>query len=394
MIRLLQSYLRVWAKFYLKRTRPEIIAITGSISKTSTKEAIFEVLKVKFGSKIQKSEGNLNNETGVPLAVLGFTRSPKNIINWLWIILVAPLKSILRKKMAVLVLEFAADKPGDIKYLLTIAKPHIALITSIGQAHLAAFGTVEKIAQEKLSLFNDLKNEDWAIVNSDDEFLKNYTSHEPQMMTYAINNSADIKASNIETRIEDFKPRTDFEIRLANEAFEAETETLGLTWNVYSSLAAVACAKIYKMTDEEIVQGLANICPHEHRMNVYEGKNSSIIIDDSYNANPVSMGAALEVLQTLPKSESGQKIACLGDMLEIGPVTDEAHQSIGQRAKQIADVVIAVGNDAQKYEAHKYFMSAEEAGQYLLGIVRVNDIILIKASRAIGLDKVAEKLKK
>src|SRR3990167_9866980 len=112
MSKLLQYFLRFWAKIYLKRTKPEVIAITGSVGKTSTKEAIFEVLKVKFDGNIRKSEGNLNNETGVPLAILGYKKSPSIFFQWLPIVITCPFKSIFSKKNKVLVLEIAADKPG------------------------------------------------------------------------------------------------------------------------------------------------------------------------------------------------------------------------------------------------------------------------------------------
>src|SRR3989344_4600353 len=123
----LQFYLRFWAKWYLRRVRPQIIAITGSVGKTSTKNAIFEVLRVKYGGQVRKSEGNLNNETGVPLAILGITKSPSNPLGWLPVLVSCKLKSLFGKKVQILVLEMAADKPDDIKYLTSFVKPNIAV---------------------------------------------------------------------------------------------------------------------------------------------------------------------------------------------------------------------------------------------------------------------------
>ena len=149
MSKTLQSYLRFWAKIYLKRAQPKIIAVTGSVGKTSTKEAIFAVLKIKFGPNIGKSAGNLNNETGVPLAILGYQKSPANPWQWLAILLSSPWKSFFKKKYQLLILELAADKPGDIEYLTSFIKADIACLTSIGPAHLSAFGSLDKIFQEK-----------------------------------------------------------------------------------------------------------------------------------------------------------------------------------------------------------------------------------------------------
>src|SRR3990167_5834916 len=179
MSKILQSYLRFFAKIYLKRATPKIVAVTGSVGKTSTKEAIFEVLKIKFAKKVRKSEGNLNNETGVPLAILGFQKSPANFFQWLPIIISAKIKALFGPKVELLVLEIAADKPGDIGYLTSFVKPKIAVITSIGPAHLEAFGTIEEIVKEKSSLLLAVGENGTAIFNIDDSNLKEIVEKYP-----------------------------------------------------------------------------------------------------------------------------------------------------------------------------------------------------------------------
>lgn len=394
MSKLLQKYLRFWAKYYLKRTKPKIVAITGSIGKTSTKEAIFEVLKIKYGNDVRKSEGNLNNETGVPLAILGYKKSPRRFYEWFPIILGAKIRALFGKKYTILVLEMAADKPGDIKYLTEFARPDVACVTSIAQAHMQAFGSIEKIAEEKIELIKALNCEGTAIINEDDAHLKKYLFKDAEMLSYAINAKANFEAKNIITEIDEFKSKTIFQVVTEDEKFKAMTPTLGRVWNVYSALAAVACGKIFDMPSSDIIKGLENVKTEKHRMEVLKGKNGTLIIDDSYNANPLSMRAALDVLNFLPQPKSGgRKIVCLGDMLEIGKISRDAHKIIGEYARRIADEVIAVGTEAVYYEASKCFQNANEAGDYLLGNIRENDIILIKASRAIGLDKVVEMLR-
>ncbi|MCL5407088.1 MAG: Mur ligase family protein [Patescibacteria group bacterium] len=395
MSKILQKYLRFWVKFYLKRSKPKIVAITGSISKTSTKEAIFEVLKIKFGTDIRKSHGNLNNETGVPLSILGYKKSPNRFWQWLTIIVGVKFRAIFGRKFKVLVLEFAADKPGDIQYLTSFVQPDIACLTSIAPAHMAAFGSIEKITKEKTDLIRALPCGGWAILNLDDENLRKLSFTDcSEILTYAIEEEADIMAKNIITEIDDFKPRTLFQISSENYKFRATVPTLGRVWNVYSALAAVAVASIFEMSPSDIAKGLENIRSEVHRMSVLKGKNNILLIDDSYNANPLSMKAALDVLNFLPSpKENGRKIAVLGDMLEIGQISAKAHELIGQYANEIADEVISVGTESQKYNSKVHFENAQAASDYLLANIQRNDIILIKASRAIGLDKVVERLK-
>ena len=396
MSKILQSYLRFFAKIYLKRATPKIVAVTGSVGKTSTKEAIFEVLKIKFGKNVRKSEGNLNNETGVPLAILGFRKSPEKFWQWLGIILTAKLRALFGKKYQILVLEMAADKPGDIKYLVSFARPDIAVLTSIGPAHLEAFGSIEKIVLEKTSLLQALKAPGFAVLNLDDEKIKAISGNgQWQQKTYALQSEADVEARNITTEIEDFRALTNFQVVINSKTkFRVSTPTLGRSANVSSALAAVAVAEILGLDQEAMVKGLANFRTGKRRMEVVEGRNKSIILDDSYNANPLSMRTALDTLKTLPRPPANaRKIAVLGDMLEIGKISEEAHRLIGEYAREIADEVFSVGDLAKGYQAKKHFNHSEEAGEYLLSKILPGDIILIKASRAIGLEKIVDLLR-
>ena len=392
----MQSYLRFFAKIYLKRAKPKIVAVTGSVGKTSTKEAIFEVLKIKFGKNVRKSEGNLNNETGVPLAILGFRKSPEKFWQWLGIILTAKLRALFGKKYQILVLEMAADKPGDIKYLVSFARPDIAVLTSIGPAHLEAFGSIEKIVLEKTCLLQALKAPGFAVLNLDDEKIKAISGNgQWQQKTYALQSEADVEARNITTEIEDFRALTNFQVVINSKTkFRVSTPTLGRSANVSSALAAVAVAEILGLDQEAMVKGLANFRTGKRRMEVVEGRNKSIILDDSYNANPLSMRTALDTLKTLPRPPANaRKIAVLGDMLEIGKISEEAHRLIGEYAREIADEVFSVGDLAKGYQAKKHFNHSEEAGEYLLSKILPGDIILIKASRAIGLEKIVDLLR-
>ena len=394
MKKFLFAYLRFWAKKYLNRVKPQIIAVTGSVGKTSTKNAIFEVLRVKYGGQVRKSEGNLNNETGVPLAILGITKSPSNPLGWLPVLVSCKLKSLFGKKVQILILELAADKPDDIKYLTTFIKPNIAVLTSIGPAHMAAFGNIEKIIAEKTQLLKALPKNGWAVLNIDDENINKISlSDEYEEKTFGISKKADVIAQNIVTGIENYRPETTFQIVAGKNKFLAISATLGRQTNIYPALAAAVVGKILSITNEQIINGLKNIRAEKHRLEVVRGKNGSIIIDDTYNANPLSMKAALETLKILPAK---RKIAVLGEMLELGEISENAHQIIGEYAREVAEMVITIGENAKKYhadQAGKNFPNKKEATDFLLAEVKEGDMILIKASRAVRLEEVVEALK-
>ncbi len=390
MSKFLQIYLKFWATRYLKRVRPQIIAITGSVGKTSTKEAIFEVLKIHFQNRVRKSFGNLNTKNGVSLAILGFHQSPSKFYHWIPILPLVPLKVLANRKTEILILEIAADGPGDIKYITSFIQPNITVLTSIGQAHLEIFETMEKIIEEKTQLLRVLPSDGYAVLNIDDDNIRKISyGGRWQVKTFALENEADVAAKNITTEIESFAPISKFQVVSSAGKFLATTTTLGRSTNIYPVLAAAAIAEIFNLKKEEIISGINNIKTQKHRMGVFRGKNKSIIIDDSYNANPLSMKAALDTLRILPAK---RKIAVLGDMLEIGKIAGEAHELIGEYAREIADEVVTVGNLAKGYKG-KHFTSNNEAIKYLLSKIQENDMILIKASNFLNFAEISEALK-
>lgn len=392
MSKILQNYLKFWATGYIKRVNPEIVAITGSVGKTSAKNAIFAVLQTKYHCEVRASFGNLNNETGMPLSILDYKISPQNIFQWLPIIITAPFKSFSLSAAKILVLEMAADKPGDIRYLTSIAKPKIAVLTGISAAHLEAFVSMPALIEEKTDLLRALIPGGTAIINIDDDNARKVSyGGRWQKMTYGIANKADIEASNIKTTIIDYKPKTTFQVSYKGQKADIVQETLGEKGNVLASLAGVAVGELYGLTKDEITKGLNSLKPEKHRLNIIQGQKNTTIIDDCYNANPVSMKGALDILKNLP---GGRKIAVIGDMRELGKVSTQSHKDIGQYAKNSADIVIAIGNLAKNYNVEKYYKTPKKAIEYILSNIQEGDIILIKASRAMGLEKIVEELKK
>ncbi len=388
--KLLRNYLRFWARIYLQRAQPQIVAVTGSAGKTSTKEAIFEVLKVRFSQDVRKSSGNLNTKNGVGLAVLGFKKSPEIFYQWLWPLISIPFKAYFSRKIKFLVLEIAADQPGDISFITSFIKPNIVVLTNIGPAHLEIFGSMENLIKEKMALIKALKSDGWVVLNTDDKELKKLKNNLKNIKTFAIYESADVMAENIQTQIINFQPKTTLIVKTLGSKLPLSLNTLGGVGNVYAALAAVSCGEIFKIDQKDMTKGFLEIQSEKHRLQVFEGKNKSVLIDDAYNANPLSMKVALDVLR---KTEGSRKIAVLGDMLELGTIKEEAHQLIGKYAAESADEVITIGPLAKLYGAKKHFEKQAEVMTYLLGEIQKGDIILIKASRGMGLEKIVEALK-
>jgi len=333
----------------IRKFKPEIIGITGSIAKSSTKEAVFAVLEIKFGQQIYRNFGNLNNELGLPLAILGIARTPEKW-QW-WQVLVSGINKYLfsKKYPKVLVLEMAADKPGDIDYLLSIVKPRVGIVTAVGPTHLMNFKSVENLAREKAKLVQNLPKNGFAILNEDDS----------RVMAMAEN----LKAKVITFRSDGFN--------LAKNA-------------------AKKVAQIYQIDPEKSEQVLKNLAPLVGRFNLLRGVRNSKIIDDAYNSNPLSCSLALDMLA---QTEAGRKIAVLGDMMELGSYKKKGHKEIAQKARKIADVLVLVGPNFEFYKkADFWFADSKKAVARISKLVREDDLVLVKGSHSLKMEEVVAAL--
>ncbi len=332
----------------------DIIGVTGSVGKSTTKEAIYSVLSKSksFKGKVIESTGNLNTEIGLPLAILGYQRCPTKF-EWPFAIIELFLKSYFSnhlKGIKILVLEYAADKPGDIKHLCSITRPNIVIITKIGAAHTEFFGDIKRVMEEKSFLAQSASENGLVLLNKNDDYPKHILD-------------------NIKAQIEYFN----------DQGIDSKNEI------------AKKIGKYFKLSDAEIEQGLKNIKKLPGRLNILKGQKQSIIIDDTYNANPESMKQALEFLKKYDKK--GRKVAVLGDMLELGDLENESHQEIAKLAQEKADETILVGLKFQKFESGAWFEDSVQAGDYILKNLKKNDIILVKGSNAMRMDRIVERLK-
>lgn len=354
-----KDVLRHYASWILLAKKPEIIAVTGSIAKSSTKEAIFSILSNKYSDKVAKSEGNLNTDIGLPLAILRFKKT-RSIYLLPLVLILALFRTIILligKYPKILVLEMAADKPYDIEYLCSFIKPKIAVVTAIGPAHLHTFKTIDYIVKEKTKLVESLPQYGFAVLNQNDRFVAEMAKKTKAEVRFFVPKNHDIATS-----------------------------------------AAITIGKIYGLKYSEIEEGLKKITPLTGRMNLINGKNDCLILFDAYNANPLSVSFALHRLVDLAeKYHKKRKIAVLGDMLELGDYAEKGHKQIGQESKKTTDLLLTTGKLGKIIADEgngNYFRTKEELISYLEKKIQKNDIVLVKASHKMKFEEIVNAIRR
>ena len=388
MKRIVQGILASLARKTIQKHKPKVIAITGSVGKSTTKEAIYTVLSEKFN--VGKSEGNLNNEFGVPLTVLGF-EPPSSVLGWAIIVLKSICKVVFgRNYYDILVLEFGIDHPGDMVYLCKIAPPTIGVITAVERVHLEHFRDEGELAHEKEMLFNMLSDGSMAIANYDNTTTRAMTSRhkELEIITYGLNKRADVWAGDISVSLEG----TSFTIHSnqKNNKTDKKKSALSTKQGTSASLTSVGKHQIYTVLPAYILGVHFGISPEkcakrlEHikilkgRMSILSGINGSTLLDSTYNAEPASMLATLDTLRTIPAK---RKFAVLGDMLELGKASQEAHIEIAKKLNGIVSLAVLVGpemlfafnylkNLPQNKLSSFHFNTAEEASKFIVEKVK------------------------
>jgi len=351
-----------------------VIALTGSNGKTTTKEMISASLETTF--PVLKTKGNLNNLIGLPLTLLDLT-----------------------EKERVVVLEMGMNVPGEIRRLTEIAEPDVGLITNIEKVHLEGVGSVERIKEEKGELFRKMRKDGTILVNQDDPRVIDLASEYPgQKITFGMDHPAEVRAKEIRLKGAE---GTSFTLIMEGVTLEITLPLLGRHF-VPNALSAIASASLFGIELEKVKEALEHLQPSPMRMEVLRLKEGVTLINDAYNANPRSMELALEILSEM--KGKGRAIAVLGDMLELGDFSVEAHQHIGQRVKELSiDLLLALGEEAPVLieSAIRHGLDSEKARiveshteviSILKKMVRDGDWILIKGSRRMGMEKIAEGL--
>ena len=415
MRKILQKILRILAKIALKKYKPIVIAITGSVGKTSTKEAIYAVFKNHFGEKrVRKNEKNYNNEIGVPLTIFNLETGGNSILKWIpkfikifWMII------FKIEYPDFLVLEMGADKPKDIEYLLNFVEHRVGVITAIGEipVHVEFFESPEKVVEEKRKIITKLDKNGVAILNYDDERVRKMgDSIDAKVLTYGLSEKADIKATNYELKLllnEKNISELNFKLDFGGSSVPAKLINVLGVQHLYSALAATAVGITFNINLVVISQALREVVPISGRMHLIKGIKNSIIIDDSYNAALLSMEAGLDALKVFQNSSANEikrrKIAVLGDMLEIGKYSEQAHIQVGKKAGEIADMIFAIGNCAgfieqgainAGFEVNKIFKfsTSDEAKLVIQKKIQENDVIFIKGSHSIKMENIVEEI--
>jgi UDP-N-acetylmuramoyl-tripeptide--D-alanyl-D-alanine ligase len=394
--------LKILAQAMIWRYEPIVIGVTGSVGKTSTKEVIYAVLKNKYN--VRRNIKNYNNEIGVPLTILGQETGGKSFWRWLQVFLVSLFEIFYTKNYPeVLILEMGADRLGDIAYLTSFVKCSIGVVTAIGEipVHVEFFQTADQVAKEKANILKCLERDGWAVLNFDDERVK-MMAHRTQgkIFSYGFDEKTNLQAVNFEQHLDNISEAgVSFKVDYQGSNVPLRLKNVYARHQVYAFLAGMAVGLIFKMNLIEIAEALKNYEPPAGRLRLIRGIKDAWIIDDTYNSSPSSTSGALDLLALMP----GRKIAVIGDMLELGSFTEEAHRRAGARIAQVAEIVLAVGeraiflaDEARKQGLPKenifHFASAEEAGHLLQEIVREGDIILVKGSQGVRMEKVVKEI--
>jgi UDP-N-acetylmuramoyl-tripeptide--D-alanyl-D-alanine ligase len=360
------------ASYHRSRLFCPVIGVTGSTGKTTTKDFITSVLAI--AARVVSTEGNQNNELGVPLTVLRAGADTD-----------------------VLVVEMAMRGEGQISTLTRVARPTVGLITNVGTSHIEVLGSQEAIARAKAELARAIPSNGMMFLNGDDayaEFIAN--GLEAPVTRYGLGDDNDVRAEGIEL---DDESRPVFELVTPEFRRHVAVNVPG-RHNVYNALAAAAVAAHLGMSAEEIERGLRDARPGDMRMQSFISASGVHVINDAYNANPTSMRAAIETLSAM--TSGARRIAVLGDMAELGSLTELAHfrigeeiarldidilVTVGERARRIADGARAEGMDET---CIRPCATSDEASEVLDDLLQAADVVLVKASRVMGLERVVE----
>ena len=391
------AILKLEAKLILARFKPKIIAISGTVGKTSAKEAVALVLGSEF--EIRKSEKSYNSEIGVPLAIIGAKTGWSSLKQWLLIIFKG-IKVFLFSAdyPKILILEMGVDRPKDMEKMVSWIKPYAAVITAMGTVpvHVQYFSGPEELINEKRKLVECLSDNNWAILNIDDKAAANFRKNtKAQTITYGFSESADLSASN-------YKMDGDgivFKVNYKGNIVPVRLDKFFGRHNVYIILAAIGAGLACGINLVKSVEAVSEMKPLLGRMNLLKGVSGSLIFDDSYNSSPIAVEAAVEVLSEYPAK---RRIAVLGDMRELGAFSQSEHERIGEmlRAKDIW-LLFTVGPEAKfiaegarrsGFDAFKIFEFSDstEAGEAVKKIIQEGDLILVKGSQSARMEKAVE----
>ena len=353
------------ALFLRNKIKPKTIAITGSNGKTSTKEVLVSIMNNYLGkNKLLYTVGNFNNDIGLPLTLLNLKDSHSHAV-----------------------LELGMNHAGEIAKLIEIAKPHIALITNIGEAHIENFKSKDNIAKAKKELLNNSDQLEIAILPRDDDYYQFLAKDKENLkqITFGFTKEATINCKVLDEQT--------ITINTPKENFDVRINLLG-RHNISNILAACACSYALDVPINIMKEGIEATKPFSGRLEIIDSSSEAIIINDSYNANPSSMREAIDVLVSM----KGKKILVIGDMAELGNNTNKYHRELGEYIKKSQiDFTLAIGSHTkitmQQLDKNEFWFDSKEALlSKLLKIIDSKSIILVKGSRFMRMEELINKI--
>ncbi|KND47868.1 MAG: UDP-N-acetylmuramoyl-tripeptide--D-alanyl-D-alanine ligase [Parcubacteria bacterium C7867-006] len=400
--------LKYEAKLVLKKYKPKVVAITGSVGKTLTKEAVYHVLSKNFF--VRRSGKSFTAELGIPLAIIGCGEGVGSVFQLIKNLLFG-LRVILTKSNYPqwLILEVDGDKPGDLEAVSSMIKPDMVVITAIGEtpSHIEMFGDLETFLNEKKAMVDSVRFGGAVIYNADDSItLELSKSSKVRTVSVGVLNGSQISGTEFEILYGSGKTGSvptgmSFSIKYKNEVFPINIfETIGIQ-NQYAILLAFAVGLEFGLPASQIVNSLGKYSALPGRMRLVPGVKDTLIIDDSYNSSPIAIEESIRVLKDIKSVD--KKIAVIGDMLELGRFSAIEHRRVAELLNGVATDVICIGIRARKIvdELLNYgfpeskiisFDTADEAQGYLQNLINEGDIILIKGSQAMRMEKIVEEV--
>jgi len=391
------------AKMVLRKYRPHVVAVTGNVGKTSTKDALYVALRRAYF--VRKSEKSYNSEIGVPLAILGVENAWMNPIGWAQNIMEGVRLIFLKNHYPKwLILEVGADRPGDISRVTTWLRPDITVVTSIGEmpAHVEFFVSPAEVVAEKGALVEALTPEGLLVLDADSSHTMSLAGKTTaRTVSYGFSPEAQFVASHVEVvYMKEGTPEgISFKVNHGTRSVPVRLKGIVGDHHAYPVLAAIAVA----VSEGANLVSVAQWIEEEYsspagRLRILKGQNDSTILDDTYNASPAAVEAALVTLGTL---KCKRKIVVLGDMMELGRYSIDEHQKIGERVAQVADIFFVVGprmKAAGEWAREKglktveLFPDSRTAADALRMILKVGDIALVKGSQSMRMERVVEQV--
>ena len=389
----------------LHKYRPRVVAITGSVGKTSTKDAIFAV--IASAAHARRSEKSFNSEIGLPLTILGQRNAWSNPLRWIEILIDGLMVYVSKQPYPEwLVLEVGADRPGDIRSLASWLKVDVAVITRLPEVpvHVEFFDSAEAVREEKASLINALKQEGALVLYADDAgvlALRERARH-AHVVTFGFSEHAEVRAHGVEIMFRSDRTPLGIRahIRAGSDSGVLEVKGAIGAHALMPALAAAAVGKALGKPLAEILEALKGYEPPPGRMHLVEGEKTTTLIDDTYNSSPAAVHAALETLALMPGQ---RKIAMLGDMLELGRHSVEEHRKAGAFAVGKVDLLMTVGfrardiaqgalDNGMKDKNIFQYEDAVRAGKELEAQLKEGDVVLVKGSQSMRMERIVEEV--